>query len=73
MLRYRSTREFVSPGQTDSQVDASFELAFRLATRLRRLATSVDFGRAQIWTQVAECFTTLLECSYKFTSASITR
>ena len=54
----------LSPGQTDLQVDASqrkfatcVRLAFRLATHLRGLATTcVDFGRAQIWTQVDASF-----------------
>ena len=33
------------------------QLVFRLATHLRRLATTcVDFGRAQIWTQVDASF-----------------
>ena len=40
----------LSPGQTDSQVDASFGLAFNL--RFVWPPTCVDFGRAQIWTQV---------------------
>ena len=47
----------LSPGQTDSQVDASFGLAFSLATHLRWLTkTCVDFGRAQIWMQVDASF-----------------
>ena len=34
-------------------LDLRSQLAFRLATLLRRLAlTCIDFGRAQIWTQV---------------------
>ena len=31
-----------SPGQTESQVDTSFRLAFRLATHLRQLASTCD-------------------------------
>ena len=47
----------LSPGQSNSQVDASFGLAFRLATHLRGLATTcVDFGRAQIRMQVDASF-----------------
>ena len=54
----------LSPGQTDSQVDAIFGLAFNLhfiwpptCIDLQRLAWScVDFGRAQIWTQVDASF-----------------
>ena len=36
----QSTKSEYSPGQTDSQVDASFGLALRLATHLCRLATT---------------------------------
>ena len=42
--------QVLSPGQTDSQVNASFGLAFNL--RFVWPPTCVDFGRAQIWTQV---------------------
>ena len=46
----------LSSGQTDSQVDASFGLAFNL--RFVWPPTCVDFGRAQIWTQAdASIFT----------------
>ena len=44
----------LSPGQTDSQVDASFGLAFNL--RFVWPPTCVDFGRAQIWTRVDASF-----------------
>ena len=54
----------LSPGQTDSQVDASqrtfstcVQLAFRLATHLNVLTCAeVHFGRAQIRTQVDASF-----------------
>ena len=60
----RNTPLVLSPGQTDSQVDASFGLAFNLrfvwpptCVDLRRLAwTCVDCGRAQIWAQVNASF-----------------
>ena len=53
-----------SPGQTDSQVNTSFGLAFNLCfiwpltcVNLHQLVmTCVDFGRAQIWTQVDASF-----------------
>ena len=57
-------RVTLSPGQMDSQVDASLRLAFDLrfvwpptCVDLQQLAwTCVDFGRAQIWTQVDTSF-----------------
>ena len=61
-----SPEPFLSPGQTDSQVDARRKfstcvpLAFRLATHLRWLATTcVDFGRAQIHMQSRRRFFTV--------------
>ena len=38
------------PGQTDSQVDASFELAFRLATNLRWLCSNLYASRHTFFT-----------------------
>ena len=46
------TMLILSPGQTDSQVDASFGLAFRLATHLRRLwsSSNLDASRRKFFT-----------------------
>ena len=63
----RDIFKLLSPGQTNSQVDAIFGLEFNLrfvcpptCVALHRLATTcvdcVDFGRAQIWTQVDASF-----------------
>ena len=59
-VRFREVSA-LSPGQTDSQVDESFRLAFLLATHLRRLALTLvelkfvrksPFGRPTKSTQV---------------------
>ena len=52
------TNALLSPGQTDSQVNANLRFVWPpTCVDLHRLATTcVDFGRAQIWTQVDASF-----------------